>query len=120
MTTTSSIERLKGVLVSACQSNKDGHADIFSNLMELAGEIVEEMDPEDIEAHIFPGVDVEKEDGLFYDANTTDDDTDEDSSGDEEFYSADDYDNEVEKSSSGSSLASILARVGRPTNSAKV
>lgn len=45
----SSINKLKKLMVSACEAVKEGHGDIARNLLEVAAEVMDDINPEDIE-----------------------------------------------------------------------
>lgn len=111
---TSAIGRLKGVLVSACQANKDGHRDIFENLMEIASDTVEELDPEVLESHIFTIEGEEASDDFEPELNGLPVDDDEGDEEAEDENHDEDMDDGIEVSNHGSSLADILGRVGKP------
>ena len=106
---TSNIVKLKGTLTAACRANKDGYKDIFQHLMEVASDVIEEMDPEDIDSHIFAGENVGNEEiipdmvGL-----STEDMAEMDVPNIED-------DGTLEVSNHGSSLSSILATIGKPS-----
>ena len=92
------LEKLKGLLVSACESHHNGNTDIASNLMELAADELSNVNPEDIAAHFHvaesSAADVEP---AFVDE-------------------ADLFDEDDPLQYHGSRLQSILTKVGKPLN----
>ena len=43
------VTKLKRLMVSACDAVKQGHGDIARNLLEVAADVMEDVDPEEIE-----------------------------------------------------------------------